>query len=133
MLDDATYRQWTVPFNPGSYYEGDWSEGSTIKFLGVDEHGDAHAGGMYSKIAENRLHEFVSIEHIGLIDLEGNVDTTSEEVQKWTPAFENYTFTAKDGGTEVIAELDINEEYKDMFDEMWPQALRLLKDLAEKS
>ncbi len=132
MLDDATYRQWTAPFNPGSFFEGDWSEGSIIKFLGSDEHGDATASGMYSRIAENRQHEFVSIEHLGFIDLEGNVDTTSDEVKKWTPAFENYTFTAKDGGTEVIAELDIAEEHKDMFDEMWPKALELLKEIAEK-
>lgn len=132
MLEDATYRQWTEPFNPGSYYEGDWSEGSIIKFLGVDESGEAQMGGMYSRIAENRPHEFVSIEHLGFVDLEGNVDTTSDEVKKWTPAFENYTFTEKDRGTEVTVELDINEEHKEMFDEMWPKALQNLKELAEK-
>lgn len=133
MLDDATYREWTEAFNPGSYYEGDWSEGSIIKFLGVDESGDAQAGGMYSRIAENRLHEFVSIEHLGFVDLQGNVDTTSEEVKKWTPAFENYTFTEKDGGTEVSVEIDISEEHKDMFDEMWPKALLKLKEVAERA
>lgn len=132
MLDDATYREWTKPFNAGSYYEGDWNEGSIIKFLGVDDNGEAQMGGMYSRIAENRPHQFVSIEHIGLIDMEGNIDTTSEEVKKWTPAFENYTFTEKDGGTEVTAELDIAEEHKDSFDEMWPKALQLLKEIAEK-
>ncbi|MEK7639505.1 MAG: SRPBCC domain-containing protein [Patescibacteria group bacterium] len=132
MLDDATYREWTKPFNPGSFYEGDWSKGSIIKFLGVDESGEAKMGGMYSRIAENRRHEFISIEHIGLIDAEGNVDTTSDEVKKWTPAFENYTFTEKDGGTEVLAELDISEEHKDVFNDMWPKALKLLKELSEK-
>ena len=30
MLEDSTYRQWTRPFNQnGSWYEGDWSAGST--------------------------------------------------------------------------------------------------------
>ncbi len=132
MLDDATYREWTKPFGPGSFYEGDWSKGSIIKFLGADENGEAQMGGMYSRIADNRLYEFVSIEHIGLIDAKGNVDTTSEEVKKWTPAFENYTFTEKDGGTEVLVEVDISEEYRDLFNEMWPKALELLKELAEK-
>ena len=30
---DDTYRQWTSAFNPGSYAESDWKEGSKIKFL----------------------------------------------------------------------------------------------------
>ncbi len=132
MLEDATYREWTAPFNPGSYYEGDWNEGSIIKFLGVDENGDAQMGGMYSRIAQNRPHEFVSIEHLGFVDLEGNIDTTSEEVKKWTPAFENYTFTEKDGGTEVSVELDSPDDHKEMFDEMWPRALLKLKEISEK-
>ncbi|HEY0964177.1 MAG TPA: SRPBCC domain-containing protein [Candidatus Paceibacterota bacterium] len=132
MLEDATYREWTVPFNPGSYYEGDWSEGSIIKFLGVDENGEHEMGGMYSRIAVNRPHEFVSIEHLGLIDGEGNVDTESDAVKKWTPSFENYTFTEKDGGTEVSIEVDVDEEFKEMFDDLWPKALQTLKVLAER-
>ena len=33
MLDDKTYRERTAEFNPGSYYEGDWKQGSEIRFL----------------------------------------------------------------------------------------------------
>ena len=36
MLKDETYREWTKPFCEGSYYRGDWSEGSKIIFLGPD-------------------------------------------------------------------------------------------------
>lgn len=126
MLDAETYKEWTVPFSPGSNYEGDWEQGSEIKFL--DE---SKKGGMYSRIAESRKYEFVSIEHLGMIN-DGVIDTTSEEVKKWTPAFENYTFTEVDGGTEVSVEMDVNEEYKTMFEEMWPKALQLLKQIAER-
>lgn len=132
MLDDATYRQWTAPFSAGSYYEGDWNEGSIIKFLGCDDKGEAIAGGMYSRIKENRLHEFVSIEHLGFITSDGAIDTTSDEVKKWTPAFENYTFKDVDGGTEVFVELDTADEMKEGFEKMWPKALDMLKELAEK-
>lgn len=131
MLEDATYREWTKPFNEGSYYEGSWEEGATIKFLGVDENGEAQQGGMYSRIKENSLHEFVSIEHLGFIGLDGTIDTESAEVKKWTPAFENYTFIAIDGGTNVDIEVDSPEEYSEMFDEQWPPALQLLKEIAE--
>jgi hypothetical protein len=48
------------------------------------------------------------------------------------PAFENYTFKEKNGTTEVIVEMDINDEYKEMFEGMWPKALQKLKELAEK-
>lgn len=130
MFNNETYRKWTAPFHPGSYYEGSWEQGSEIRFIGPDpETGEKM--GMYSRIAENRPHEFVSIEHIGII--KGDVvDTTSDEVKKWAPAFENYTFIEKDGGTEVVIDQDINDEYKAMFEDMWPKALDALKELAEK-
>lgn len=63
---------------------------------------------------------------------DGIEDTTSEEVTKWTPAFENYTFTEKDGGTELFIEIDTPDEYKAEFEGMWPKALQILKDLCEK-
>ncbi len=130
MLEDTTYRQWTAPFNPaGSYYEGSWDEGAEMRFLGPSQDGST-IGGMISRIKENRLHEFLSIEHLGMIE-NGVIDTTSEKVKAWTPAFENYTFVEKDGGTELSIDVDSNEEYAEMFSEMWPKALALLKALAE--
>ncbi len=130
MLDDATYRIWTKPFNDsGSYYKGDWSEGSKILFLGKNE--DGTESGMVARIKENRSHEFISIEHLGLV-LNDVEDTTSDEVKKWTPAFENYTFTPSDDGTTVSVTVDTNEEYAAMFEGMWPKSLQILKELCEK-
>ena len=131
MLEDATYREWTKPFNAGSRYEGKWETGSEMRFIGVDENGK-ESGGMYSKIKEARPYEFVSIEHLGMISETGEIDTTSDAVKKWTPAFENYTFNDKDGGTELFVELDISGEWKDMLSDMWPKALAALKEIAEK-
>jgi hypothetical protein len=130
MLEDATYRLWTTPFSEGSYYKGDWSKGSKIIFLGPNPE-TGKEGGMVSRIAENKLYEYISIEHLGIIN-DGVEDTTSEEVKKWTPAFENYTFKEKNGTTEVLVEMDMNDEYKEMFEGMWPKALQKLKELAEK-
>lgn len=132
MLDDVPYREWTKIFNEGSRYEGEWETGAEMRFIGVDENGK-ESGGMYSMIKEARPHEFVSIEHCGLITEDGEVDTTSEEVKKWTPAFENYTFTEVDGGTEVLVEIDVADDWKEMFAEMWPKALAELKQIAERS
>lgn len=129
MLEDKTYRQWTTAFHEGSHYKGNWDKGSEIHFLGPNEEGKL--SGMYSKIKENRLYDFISIEHLGFIS-DGIVDTTSEEVKKWTPSFENYTFTEKENQTELKVEMQVDTNYKAMFEEMWPRALKILKDLSEK-
>jgi hypothetical protein len=129
MLEDKTYREWTKAFMEGSYYDGSWEKGSEIRFLGADEHGKLQ--GIISRIKENRKYEFVSIEHFGLIK-DGIVDTQSDEVKKWAPSFENYTFNSKENGTEVIVEMQVNTEYKEMFEDMWPRALKNLKTLCEK-
>lgn len=129
MLEDKTYRKWTTAFHEGSFYKGSWDKGSEIHFLGPDEEGNL--AGMYSKIKENRLYDFISIEHLGMIR-NGVVDTTSDEVKKWTPAFENYTFTEKGNQTELKVEIQVNTNYKAMFEEMWPKALKILKDLSEQ-
>jgi hypothetical protein len=131
MLEDKTYREWTEAFNPGSYYKGSWEKGSKILFLGPDPANPGVEGGMVSRIKDNKLHEFISIEHLGIVK-DGVEDTTGEEAKKWAPAYENYTFNEKDGGTELLVDLDLSDEYKDMFDEVWPKALKKLKELAEK-
>jgi hypothetical protein len=130
MLDDKTYRVWTEAFTPGSHYVGDWSQGSKMLFLGPDPN-TSKMGGMVSRIKENRRHQFISIEHLGMVQ-DGKEDTTSEAVKGWAGALENYTFKEKNGKTEVLVDIDINDEYTEMFQDMWPKALQKLKEIAEK-
>lgn len=130
MLSERTYKDWTSVFNPGgSVFRGDWKKGSKMLFIGSDPE-TGKEGGMVSKIVENIPNEFISIEHIGIWN-NGSEDTTSEEVKKWIPAFENYKFTEDDGVTEVQIELDMIDEYIDMFEEMWPKSLKRLKEIVE--
>jgi L-rhamnose mutarotase len=128
MLDDKTYREWTKVFQDGSYYEGSWSKNSEIRFMAPDDVGNLQ--GLFSKVKENIQFEFISLEHLGIIT-DGVVDTTSDEVKKWIPSFENYTFTQKDGSTLLKIDMKVQEEYKSMFEEIWPQALNVLKTLCE--
>lgn len=129
MLEDKTYRIWTKEFSPGSYYEGSWKKGKEIRFLTRNEKGVLE--GMYSHIKDNIPHQFISIEHLGIV-VNGEVDTTSEQVKKWAPSFENYTFTEEGKMTTVTVEMQVEEEYKDMFNRMWPLALKELKALSEQ-
>ena len=85
---------------------------------------------MVSTIAKNIPFEFLSIKHLGFVK-NGIEDTESEEVKKWAGALENYTL--KEAGESVLLEvsMDMNDEYKDYFLKVFPQALQLVKDLAE--
>jgi uncharacterized protein YndB with AHSA1/START domain len=124
LWNDETYRKWTAVFSPGSYAVTDWQEGSKTLFLSSD------GSGMVSTIAKNIPFEFLSIKHLGFIK-DGIEDTESEEVKKWAGALENYTL--KEAGESVLLEvsMDMNDEYKDYFLKVFPQALQLVKDLAE--
>ncbi|MDR8393731.1 SRPBCC domain-containing protein [Aliifodinibius sp. S!AR15-10] len=124
MLGEESYKQWTDVFMERSYYEGSWSQGSKIRFLAPDEEGNMQ--GMVSRIKENREYEYVSIEHLGFIQ-NGEEETSGD----WAGALENYTFREKNGQTEVLVDMDTEEEYAEMFQEMWPKALEKLKKLAE--
>lgn len=129
MLEDKTYRIWTEEFSPGSHYIGNWEQGSKILFLGPSN--DGKLAGMVSRIKENKLHKYISIEHLGEV-YDGVEDTTSDRVKVWTGSLENYTFIDKEGKTELLVDMDINEEFKEMFEGMWPKALQKLKELCEE-
>lgn len=125
MLTDATYRDWASVFMPGSYYQGDWSEGSKMLFLGPGREGEKE-GGMAAVVKENRSQEFISLEYHAEI-------RNGIEVPMVGNGFENYSLEDKDGGTLVSVELlNLPGEYADMFNDMWPKALERLKELAEK-
>jgi uncharacterized protein YndB with AHSA1/START domain len=129
MLDDHTYRAWTYLFSPGSYYKGNWEKGSTIYFLAPGQDGKPDSG-MVSEIKENRRYEYISIHHLGMFE-DGVENTSPEVIKNWGDALENYSFKPVGEGTELTVDLDVADEYVAMMDEMWPPALRKLKELAE--
>lgn len=129
MLGKGTYEQWTEAFNPGSRYEGSWDEGASIRFVGPNPDGSGE-GGMISRIAANRPHEFMSIEHVGIIH-NGQEITEGEFAEKWIGIHENYTFVDRDGGTELTVDMDIPESEKAYMEESWKKALVKLKELVE--
>jgi uncharacterized protein YndB with AHSA1/START domain len=124
LWDDETYRKWTSAFSPTSYAQSDWKEGSKILFL------DGQGSGMVSKIETLRPNEFMSFKHLGEVK-NGVEDTESERVKAWAGGFENYTLKETDGKTELVVDLDMQEEFKDMFMQMFPKALEQVKQLSE--
>lgn len=127
MLDDGTYRDWAGVFGEGSFFEGDWTEGSTMRFLGEED--DGSLSGMIATVAESRPGEFVSLVYQGQL-VHGEVDTSSDAAQDIIGSYENYSFTQSNGVTTVTVDLS-DDEFMAMFDELWPQALRRLKEIVE--
>ncbi len=124
----STYEQWTALFNPTSTYEGSWSKGSKMLFVGTDEKGER--GGMVSEIMDNKPNQFVSIRHYGLV--KSNLEVTEgPEVEKWANGYENYTFEENNGTTTVTVELDAMEDFLDYMNETYPKALDKLKEICE--
>lgn len=128
ITNKSTYEQWTALFNPTSTYEGNWDKESKMLFVGVDEKGEK--GGMVSKIAENILYKFVSIQHYGLVTGDKEI-TEGSEVEKWANGFEDYTFVETNGITTVTVELDTIEDFLSYMNEAYPKALNKLKEICE--
>jgi hypothetical protein len=129
ISNKATYEQWAGEFNPTSTYDGNWSKGSKILFLGSDEFGKQ--GGMVSEVAENRLNHFVSIRHYGLL-IDGVEVTEGSDVEKWANGFENYFFEENNGVTMVTVDLDTAPDFVDFMNETFPKALDRLKEMCEQ-
>lgn len=129
MLNKETYKKWTAAFNPTSDFEGSWEKGSKIYFTGINKDGEKE--GMVAEIAENIPNKYISIRHYGILD-KGKEITEGPAVEDWAGSLENYSFTELDGKTLLKVDVDTNEEYIEYFDESWPKALQILKEISEK-
>lgn len=126
LWNDETYRAWTKAFSEGSHVVTDWKKGSKVLFL------DGKGMGMVSTIDETIPNEYMSFKHLGHVK-DGVEDTESDEVKGWAGAHENYRLREAGGKTELIVDVDINDEFKDYFINTFPVALQKVKELAEQS
>ncbi|MBC7745404.1 MAG: SRPBCC domain-containing protein [Flavobacterium sp.] len=126
LWNDASYREWTSVFFQGSYAKTDnWKEGTEVKFI------DSNGNGMVSKVLANKPNEYMSFQHLRELK-DGVEDRTSDKVNEWTGAMENYTLKETDSVTELAVDMAVTKEHKDMFTEMWPKALEKIKTLSEQ-
>ncbi|WP_298740398.1 SRPBCC domain-containing protein [uncultured Chitinophaga sp.] len=127
MLQLDTYKQWTDVSWPGSTYVGEWKEGQAIRFLGGEDQ-----GGTYAELHEVRPYERIHAVHSAVIAPDGALDKDSEMAKGWVGSTESYTFTEKDGKTEIKVHIKTNPAWASMFDEGWPSALEKLKEICER-
>ncbi|MCC5894393.1 MAG: SRPBCC domain-containing protein [Alkalibacterium sp.] len=116
LVDPDHYRFWIGAFSEGAYFDGDWTKGSKIRFLGDNENG------MLSEIVESQWPEFISIKHVGVV-VDGVSDYDSSVAREWSPAIENYRFIPKEDGTCIFeVEQDVPEEQAEEFKGNWEKA-----------
>lgn len=120
LWQDANYRKWTSAFAEGSHAVSDWNEGSKILFLG-----DKNSG-MHSIIEKKIPHQQMTFKHMG--EVKDGIETTSD----WAGSKESYVLSETNGVTELNVELDSTEEFQDYFNETFPKALELVKQISEK-
>ncbi|GAB3171830.1 SRPBCC family protein [Telluribacter humicola] len=121
LWSDAGYRQWTSAFCEGSYVESDWEEGSTILFLSPE--GD----GMFGVIEKKVPLEVMTFKHLG------ELKNGQQETKDWAGARESYALKAvTDHTIEVEVELDATDEFQGYFQDTFPKALHILKQISEQ-
>ena len=125
LWDDATYRKWTKTFSESSYMESDWKVGGRTLFL------DGKGSGMVSTIDAIEPNKYLSFKHLGMIK-NGVEDLDSDEVKKWSGSNENYILNPIGEKTELIVELDLDEEYKDSFNDTWQKTFEIIKSLVKE-
>ena len=124
LWNDNTYKKWTKPFAEGSHAVSDWKEGSEVLFL------SGYGQGMFSTIAKKIPNEFMSFKHRGVLKNEKK-QPEDDETKKWAGATENYTLKEQNGITELTVDMDVIEDYPQMFEESFPRALNVVKELSE--
>ncbi|WP_261512579.1 SRPBCC family protein [Chryseobacterium paludis] len=119
LWSKMTYRQWTAAFTEGSFYQGNLEEGSIVKFL------DPNNNGMYSRVEKNIPNKEIKFLHLGEI-YEG-----VEAPQDWGEATESYVLEETENGTILKSEIQTPAEFKDFFEEKFPNALEIVKNLSQ--
>lgn len=124
LWNDKTYREWTKVFTDGSHAVSDWNEGSPIEFR------DGKGSGMFSEIVKLEPSQLMMFQHLGSIK-DGEHVEFSGDLKDWTGSFETYRLADADSGSKLTVEIDSSENFREFFDEKFPQALNKVKTLSE--
>jgi uncharacterized protein YndB with AHSA1/START domain len=127
MLDSKKYRQWAKAFSADSRFQGEWKQGSHIRFI------DPNMGGTKAILEEVTPHDRIHAKHVAIVHQNGSEDTQSDLAKNWMGVTETYVLKNVDGMTELSVDIKTYADHVNMFNDCWPEALQLLKDICEAS
>lgn len=130
LVDKNVYNDWAKAFSPGTTMEGEWKQGAEILFF------DPAHGGTKAVLTILEPYSRILATHIGMVDKDHQeyAEPYDEATQKWIGTTDDYTFHKEDNEetTTFKVEIQTDEMFQSMFDESWPKALALFKELCEK-
>ena len=112
-------KNWPGAIDEGTYFEGDWSENSIMRFL------DSENNGMFNRIEICQPFEKLKMLQVGWI-LDGELSP-----QNWGDSTIIYLFEPKDNGTLLKCEVNSPDEFVDFFNSKYPANFQKIKRLAE--
>lgn len=120
LFSQDSYKKWASAMNEGTYFEGNWEEGSVMKFL------DPKNNGMYNLVLKNIPNQILQMKHIGWI-LDGELSP-----QNWEDSTVEYLLTPFENGTVLTGKVNSLDEFVDFFNSKYPKNFQNIKNLAEK-
>ena len=126
MLDSKKYKKWAKAFSLDSQFDGEWKQNTYIKFI------DPNMGGTKALIEEIAPFNRIQVKHVAVIGKDGREETESDVANNWMGITETYSLRENYGLTELSIEINTHEDYEKMFNDAWPNALELLKDMCER-
>lgn len=125
LTDAQTYQKWVKAFSPNSYFEGEWKQGTFIKFL------DPEMGGTKAFLETIELGDRILARHVSIISKDGEETTEGEIPGKWIGTTEAYSLSEEGNRTSLQVEIKTHGDFVPMFDSAWPEALKSIKTLSE--
>ena len=120
LFTQDSQRIWDSAVNEGTYFEGNWEEGSTMKFL------DPENNGMYNFVTRNSQGKELAMKHLGWI-LDGALSP-----QNWEDSTVTYLLEPSENGTLLKVQVNSLDEFVDFFNSKYPQNLEKVKELSEQ-
>ena len=112
-------RNWPSAVNEGTCFEGNWEEGSVMRFL------DDENNGMYNQIEKNIPNRELVMKHLGWI-YDGELSP-----QDWEDSTVTYLLESNENGTLLIAKVNALDEFVDFFNAKYPSNFEKVKKLSE--
>lgn len=118
LFDKPFYEEWSKAFNPDSKMKGILAKGEEVVFYDADENG------MIATVSDYQVNKVVEFHFIA--EVMDGVHKAYEDDSN----YERYTFTnLQDQMVMLDIQLSIPDEYKELFEDMWPKAIVLIHDL----
>ena len=118
---ETNYERWTSVFGEGNKTIRDWNEGSEIQFIAKD------GAGLFSLIEKKVNFEQIIFKHLG------ELKNGEEIINEWAGAKEKYFLSELNSVTHLNIEIDTKADYIAYFNEVFPNALLIIKQISENN